>query len=302
MKAVRCVRHGGPEALVIEDLPAPVPGPGEVLVAVRAAGVNFPDALIIRNKYQFKPPLPFTPGGELAGTVLAVGTGVTRFAQGDSVIGLLTWGAFAEQALVPADRMVAMPEGMPFDLAGAMLLTYGTCYHALTDRAALRAGETVLVLGAAGGIGLAAVELAKALGARVIAAASSAEKLAVCREHGADETIDYSTEDLRERLKAVTNGRGVDVVVDPVEVVLVDGVGSGSRASRAVADLVVWLDAPERVRHARAMARDGEAYAPHWSRWAAQEDDYVAMEDPQAGAHLVLPTAGAGAVPPTLGA
>ena len=216
MKAVRCVRHAGPEALVIEDLPALVPGPGEVLVGVRAAGVNFPDALIIRNQYQFKPPLPFTPGGELAGTVLAVGTGVNRFAQGDSVIGLLTWGAFAEQALVPAERMVAMPAGMPFDLAGAMLLTYGTCYHALTDRSALRAGETVLVLGAAGGIGLAAVELAKALGARVIAAASSAEKLAVCREHGADETIDYSTEDLRERLKTLTNGQGVDVVVDPV--------------------------------------------------------------------------------------
>ena len=146
MKAVRCVRHAGPEALVVEDLEPLVPGPGEVLVAVRAAGVNFPDALIICNRYQFKPALPFTPGGELAGTVLALGAGVQRFAVGDAVIGLVDWGAFAEQALVPAERMVAMPAGMPFDLAGAILLTYGTCHHALTDRAAMRLGETVLVL------------------------------------------------------------------------------------------------------------------------------------------------------------
>jgi NADPH2:quinone reductase len=243
MKAVRCVRHAGPEALVVEDLASPVPGPGEVLVAVRAAGVNFPDALIIRNQYQFKPPLPFTPGGELAGTVLAVGAGVIRFALGDAVIGLLTWGAFAEEALVPADRLVAMPADMPFDLAGAMLLTYGTCYHALVDRAALRPGETVLVLGAAGGIGLAAVELAKALGARVIAAASSAEKLAVCREHGADDTIDYCTEDLRERLKVLTGGQGVDIVVDPV----------GGRYSEPAFRAMAW-----RGRHLVIGFADGE--------------------------------------------
>ena len=216
MKALRCVRHGLPETLVVEDIDAPSAGPGEVLVQVKAAGVNFPDTLIIQNKYQFKPALPFTPGGELAGTVTAVGEGVTRFEVGQRVIGFVMWGAFAEQALVAQDQLVPMPEGMPFDVASAFLMTYGTCYHALQDRAHLRPGETVLVLGAAGGIGIAAIEIAKAMGATVIAAASSADKLQVCRERGADMTIDYQAEDLRERLKALTGGRGVDVVVDPV--------------------------------------------------------------------------------------
>ena len=216
MKALRCVRHGLPDTLVVEDIDAPVPGPGEVLVQVKAAGVNFPDTLIIQNKYQFKPALPFTPGGELAGIVSAVGEGVTRATVGQHVIGFVMWGAFAEQALVAQDQLVPMPEGMPFDVASAFLMTYGTCWHALSDRAALRAGETVLVLGAAGGIGIASIEIAKALGATVIAAASSAEKLAVCRERGADMTIDYQAEDLRTALKTLTGGRGVDVVVDPV--------------------------------------------------------------------------------------
>ena len=216
MKALRCVRHGPPETLVVEDIDAPSPGPGEVLVQVKAAGVNFPDTLIIQNKYQFKPALPFTPGGELAGIVTAVGVGVTRVAVGQRVIGFVMWGAFAEQALVAEDQLVPMPEGMPFDVASAFLMTYGTCYHALQDRAQLRAGDSVLVLGAAGGIGIASIEIAKALGATVIAAASSPDKLAVCRERGADMTIDYQAEDLRERLKALTGGRGVDVVVDPV--------------------------------------------------------------------------------------
>ena len=216
MKALRCVRHGPPETLVVENIDAPSPGPGQVLVQVKAAGVNFPDTLIIQNKYQFKPALPFTPGGELAGIVTAVGEGVTRVAVGQRVIGFVMWGAFAEQAVVAQDQLVPMPEGMPFDVASAFLMTYGTCWHALSDRAALRAGETVLVLGAAGGIGIASIEIAKALGATVIAAASSADKLAVCRERGADMTIDYQAEDLRERMKALIGGRGVDVVVDPV--------------------------------------------------------------------------------------
>ena len=216
MKAVRCNRHGGPETLVVEDIAVPAPRAGEVLVEVKAAGINFPDALIIQNKYQFKPALPFTPGGELAGVVAAVGEGVTRVRVGDAVIGFTGWGGFAEQVVLPAEGLIPMPEGMPFDIAGSFLMTYGTCWHALKDRAQLRAGETVLVLGAAGGIGIAAIEIAKALGAKVIAAASSADKLRACREKGADETIDYSTEDLRERLKALTDGRGVDVVVDPV--------------------------------------------------------------------------------------
>ncbi|HSV81729.1 MAG TPA: NADPH:quinone oxidoreductase family protein [Ramlibacter sp.] len=216
MKAVRCNRHGGPETLVVEDIPVPQPGPGQVRVAVKAAGVNFPDALIIQDKYQFKPPLPFTPGGELAGVVTAVAPDVTRVDVGQSVIGFTGWGAFAEEAVLAADSVVPMPAGMPYEVAGSFLMTYGTCWHALKDRAQLQAGETVLVLGAAGGIGIAAIEIAKAMGARVIAAASSEAKLAACRQKGADATIDYSTEDLREKLKALTGGRGVDVVCDPV--------------------------------------------------------------------------------------
>lgn len=216
MKAVVCKTFGPPDTLVLEDLPMPEAAMGEVVVQVRAAGVNFPDSLIIQNQYQIKPPLPFSPGGELAGHIISVGSGVTRFQVGQAVIAFTSWGAFAQQAVVRQERLVAMPEGMPFDVAGSFLMTYGTCYHALYDRASLAAGETVLVLGAAGGIGLAAVELAKARGARVIAAASSAAKLEICRVHGADHLIDYSTEDLRGRLKVLTEGRGVDVVCDPV--------------------------------------------------------------------------------------
>ena len=216
MRAVRCNQYGLPETLVVEDIPSPMPKAGEVLVSVKAAGVNFPDSLIIQNKYQIKPPLPFSPGGELAGVIKAVGEGVTRYRVGQSVIGFTGFGAFAEEALVQQDNLVLMPEGMPFEIAGSFLMTYGTTYHALHDRAQLAVGETVLVLGAAGGIGLAAIEVAKALGARVIAAASSDEKLAICKQHGADETINYLTDDLRDRLKQLTQGRGVDVVCDPV--------------------------------------------------------------------------------------
>ena len=216
MKAVRCMRHGPPEALVVQDIETPVPQTGEVLVEVKAAGVNFPDTLIIQDKYQFKPALPFTPGGELAGVVSAVGDGVTRFRPGQSVIGFTGWGAFAEQAIVRQEQLVPMPPGMPFDVAGSFLMTYGTCLHALKDRAQLQPDETVFVLGAAGGIGMATIDLAKALGAKVIAAASSAEKLRACLAAGADAAIDYGKEDLRERLKTLTGGKGVDVVCDPV--------------------------------------------------------------------------------------
>jgi len=185
-------------------------------VAVRAASVNFPDVLIIQNKYQFKPPLPFSPGSELAGVVKEVGEGAGGFKPGDRVMAFTAYGAFAEEVKVDAARLLPMPEGMDFPSAAAFLLTYATSDHALRDRGALQAGETLLVLGAAGGVGLAAIEIGKALGARVIACASSAEKLAVCREHGADAGIDYAREDLRERIKALTDGRGVDVVYDPV--------------------------------------------------------------------------------------
>jgi NADPH2:quinone reductase len=216
MKAVLCKQYGPPSTLVVEEVPSPRPGPGQLLVEVHACGVNFPDTLIIQGKYQFKPELPFSPGAEVAGVVREVGDGVHGFRPGDRVIAATTWGGYAEETLAPAERTIRMPEGIDFPTAAAFLLAYGTSHHALKDRAALKPGETVLVLGAAGGVGLAAVEIAKAMGARVIAAASTREKLEVCREHGADATIDYSTEDLRARVKALTDGRGVDVVYDPV--------------------------------------------------------------------------------------
>jgi NADPH2:quinone reductase len=183
---------------------------------MKAASLNFPDVLIIQNKYQFKPPLPFSPGSELAGIVKEVGADVAHVKPGDRVMAFTVYGAFAEEIVLDAFRVLPMPDGMDFQTAAALLLTYGTMDHGLRDRGALQGGETVLVLGAAGGIGIASIEIAKALGARVIACASTSEKLAVCREHGADETIDYATEDLRERIKALTAGRGVDVIVDPV--------------------------------------------------------------------------------------
>jgi len=216
MKAVLCKQYGPPESLVVEELPSPKPGPGEVVISVKAASVNFPDFLIIQNKYQFKPPLPFSPGSELAGTVKEVGGGVSNVRPGDRVIAFTTYGAFAEEVKTEATRLLALPERMDYVTGAAFLLTYATSDHALRDRGALKAGETLLVLGAAGGVGLAAIEIGKALGARVVACASSDDKLAVCREHGADETVNYATEDLRERVKAISDGRGVDVVYDAV--------------------------------------------------------------------------------------
>ena len=216
MKALICREYGPPENLSVQDMPDLQPGPGEVVVRVRAAGVNFPDALIVQNLYQFKPTPPFSPGGETAGAVMAVGEGVQRVKVGDKVIALTIWGGFAEQVLAKQDQVIPMPEGLSFEVAGSLLLTYGTCLHGLRDRAALQPGQTVLVLGAAGGIGIATIELAKALGARVIAAASSAEKLATCRAKGADEVINYREQNLRDEVKRLTGGQGVDVVMDPV--------------------------------------------------------------------------------------
>jgi NADPH2:quinone reductase len=217
MKAVLCKQFGPPETLVVEELPSPRPGPGEVVVSVKAASVNFPDVLVIQNKYQVKATPPFTPGSEFAGVVKEIGAGVTEVRPGDRVLGAGSSGGFAEECLVPAGaRLVPIPASMDFPTAASFLLTYGTSHHALCNRADAKAGESLLVLGAAGGVGLAAVEIGKILGLRVIAAASSKEKLAVCREHGADETIDYSSEDLRERIKALTGGKGVDLIYDPV--------------------------------------------------------------------------------------
>ena len=216
MKALLCKRHGLPDTLVVEEVPDPAPGEGEVVVDVKAAGVNFPDVLIIQNKYQFKPELPFAPGAEVAGLVSAVGAGVAGLKVGDRVLGSCGHGGFAERVIVKAAKTVRLPEGVDFDTAAAFTLTYGTSWHALVDRAGLKAGETVLVLGAAGGVGLAAIEIAKVVGARVIAAASTDEKLAVCREHGADALINYAAEDLREAIKRETAGNGPDVIYDPV--------------------------------------------------------------------------------------
>ena len=216
MKALLCKSYGLPDTLVFEETKIGPVGPGQVLINMRAAGVNFPDVLIIQNKYQFKPDLPFSPGSELSGVVAEVGEGVKHVKPGDKVVASVGHGAFAEQVLVPGNVVMPLPPEMDFETAAAFTLTYGTSHHALKDRAALQAGETVLVLGAAGGVGLAAIEIAKALGAKVIAAASTAEKLAVCKAHGADELINYSSEDLRERLKVLTGDKGPDVIYDPV--------------------------------------------------------------------------------------
>jgi NADPH2:quinone reductase len=216
MKAVLCKELGPPEKLVVEQVPSLRAGKGQVVVSVKAAGVNFPDTLIIQGKYQFKPEPPFSPGGEVAGVVKEIGEGVTQLRAGDRVIAAGTHGGFAEEMLADADKVIAMPDAMEFVPASAFVLTYGTSYHGLKDRAQVKPGETLLVLGASGGVGLAAIQLGKAMGAKVIAAASSDAKLQVCRDNGADELINYTSEDLRARVKAITAGRGVDVVYDPV--------------------------------------------------------------------------------------
>lgn len=216
MKAVLCKEYGMPETLVIEEVEALRAGKGQVVVTVKACGVNFPDTLIIQGKYQFKPPMPFSPGSEVAGIVKEVGEGVTGIHVGDHVIASTGWGGFAEEVVVSASKIIPMPAGLDFTIASAFVLTYGTSHHALKDRAQIQPGETLLVLGAAGGVGIAAIEIGKQLGARVIAAASSDEKLAVCRQHGASEVINYASEDLRERIKQITGGQGVDVIFDPV--------------------------------------------------------------------------------------
>jgi NADPH:quinone reductase len=216
VKALQCVVHGLPETLVVNDVAIPEPGKGEVRVKVHAAGVNFPDVLIIQNLYQFKPPLPFSPGGEASGVVDAVGEGVTAYKPGDRVITMIGNGAMAEYLIATEARVVPMADAMPFDIGAGFTMTYGTSHHALKQRANLQPGETLLVLGAAGGVGLAAVELGKAMGAKVIAAASTDEKLALCKQYGADELVNYSTDGWRDEIKRITGGKGVDVVYDPV--------------------------------------------------------------------------------------
>ena len=216
MKALLCKAFGPADTLVLEDLPSPEPKKTEVLIEVQAAGVNFPDTLIIEGKYQFKPPFPFAPGGEVAGVVKAVGEKISHLRAGDRVMALTGWGGFAEEVAVPAYNVLPVPKSMDLTTAAAFGMTYGTSMHALKQRANLQPGETLLVLGASGGVGLAAVEIGKAMGAKVIAAASSAEKLAVAKAAGADELINYSETSLKDEVKRLTGGQGADVIYDPV--------------------------------------------------------------------------------------
>ena len=216
MKAIQCVEWGLPERLALVDLDLPEPGAGDVRVRVEAAGVNFPDALIVQKKYQVQPPLPFIPGTEVAGTIDAVGAEVKHLKSGDRVAAIVGTGGFAQFVCAPATLVAPLPDGIASDTAASFTLTYATSHHALFDRAGLKAGETLAVLGAGGGVGLAAVELGKIAGATVIAAASSDEKLAAAREHGADVSINYGRVELRDALKEATGGRGVDVIYDPV--------------------------------------------------------------------------------------
>lgn len=228
MRAVLCKELGTPESLVLEEVPGLIPGPGQVLISVQACGVNFPDTLIIQGKYQFKPDLPFSPGGEISGVVKQVGSDVDSLKIGDRVIAFSTWGGFAEELVVDQTRTVIISDKMDYERASAFVLTYGTSYHALKDRAHLREGETLLVLGASGGVGLAAIQLGKAMGATVIAAASNPEKLSACQENGADYVINYAQDDLRQSVKEITKGRGVDVIYDPV---------GGSFSEKALRDM-----------------------------------------------------------------
>lgn len=216
MRAILCKEYGPAETLVIEDVTSPVVKGHGVKVRVKAAGLNFPDTLIIEGKYQLKPTMPFSPGGEMSGEVIEVGEKVTRFKPGDRVAGLTGYGAFAEEVVVPEQNILPIPESMSDEKAAAFSMVYGTSYYALKQRANIQPGETLLVLGASGGVGLATVELGKAMGAHVIAAASTAEKLAVAKEAGADELINYTEKPLKDAVKRLTNSKGVDVIYDPV--------------------------------------------------------------------------------------
>jgi NADPH:quinone reductase len=216
VRAVLCREFGPPESLVIEDVDEPSAGDGQVVVDVQACAVNFPDVLIIQDLYQFKPPLPFSPGAEIAGVVNSLGTAVNGISVGDRVFASTGWGGLAEKIAVDAGAAIPIPDSIDFVTASAFLYAYGTSHYALKDRGRLQPGETLVVLGAAGGVGLAAVEIGALMGARVIAAASSDDKLELCREHGAAETINYASEDLKTRIRELTSGAGADVVYDPV--------------------------------------------------------------------------------------
>ena len=216
MKAIVCNKFGTPDTLKYQEIKTPNPKEGELLITVKACSVNFPDTLIIQGKYQFRPPFPFSPGSDVAGIVEEVGENVKHFKVGDAIVGFMAFGGFAEKALVNAKYCFPKPKGMSMVSASAFLLAYGTSYHALKDRGNLQKGETILILGASGGVGLTALEISKLMGATVIAAASSEEKLELCKQFGADEVINYTEESLKEKVKELTKGKGVDVIFDPV--------------------------------------------------------------------------------------
>jgi NADPH2:quinone reductase len=268
MKALVCNAFGPIEDLKVEDVESPSAGPGQVVVAIKAAALNFPDALIVQGLYQVKPALPFSPGAEFAGVVKTVGEGVSHLKVGDRVMALVPHGGLAEECAVDARGVIPLPDDMDYATGSALLLTYCTSLHALKDVAKLAAGETLLVLGASGGVGIAAIEIGKLMGARVIAAASSEEKLALCREHGADETIDYVHEDLRERVDALTEKRGVDVVYDAV------GGAYSELALRATSWggrlLVVGFATGEipRIPLNLALLKEREILGVYWGDWA----------------------------------
>lgn len=270
MRALVCKEYGPPESLVIEEHDDPVPGEGQILVDVAAAGINFPDVLSIAGKYQVKTPTPFVPGNEAAGVVSAVGPGVTQFAVGDKAILNTNGGAFAEKCVADMHACAPLPDGLSFEQGAGFSVTYGTSYHALKQSANLQPGETVLVLGAAGGVGITAVELAKAMGARVIAAASSAEKLAFAVSAGADETINYSEVPLKETVKELTGGKGADVVYDPVGGELAD------QAFRATAwhgrYLVIGFASGEIPKFPAniALLKEASIIGIWWGTWAAK--------------------------------
>jgi len=271
VKALVCREYGPIENLRVEEIDAPRPGPGQVLVEVKASSLNFPDALMVQGLYQVKPPLPFSPGHEIAGVVSKLGEGVSGVAAGDAVIGTPGVGGFAEQCLVPRERLTPLPAGMDFATASAFLLTYCTTLHALEDCGRMRSGESLLVLGAAGGVGTAAIEIGKALGARVIAAASSEEKLALCRDLGADETIDYLREDLRKRALELTGGKGVDVVYDPVGGPLTE---AALRASAWGGRLLVIGFASGEIPAIRlnlALLKERSIVGVYWGEWTRQD-------------------------------
>ncbi len=286
MRALVCKEYGTADKLVVEEVDDPSPGDGEVLVAVKAAALNFPDVLTIAGQYQVKTPPPFVPGIEASGEIEALGAGVKNFSVGDAVVLTTMTGAFAEKCVVNQGMVAPLPPGMPYTSAAGLSVTYSTTMHALRQSADLQAGETLLVLGAAGGVGSAAIEIGKAMGARVIAAASSAEKLAFAREIGADDVIDYSVDSLKDRVKALTDGHGVDVVYDPV------GGELAQAALRSLAwhgrFLVIGFAAGEIPEFPAnlALLREASIIGVFWGEWARRHPDLQASNAQEIGRML----------------